>query len=117
MNNFDIVHKLNNAKFIFHEPIMSGHYVWRSSGINFVNNIYKIFHNEISLVRDVKTIECGSIMKIDHYIDLYKEVSDYKNVFASVNDDYAIRPENTSVLLEALRENKNLIIIINTPFV
>ncbi|KKP35312.1 MAG: hypothetical protein UR23_C0030G0003 [Candidatus Roizmanbacteria bacterium GW2011_GWA2_32_13] len=115
MNNFDIAHKLNNAKFIFREPIMSGHYVWRSSGINFVNNIYKILYNEISLVRNTKTIQCGSIVKIDNYINLYKEVSDYKNVFASVNFNYAIRPENTSVLLKALHENKDVIVMINTP--
>jgi hypothetical protein len=115
MSNFDIVYKLNNAKFIFHEPIMSGHYVWRSSGINFVNNIYKIFHDEISLVRNIKTIQCGSIVKMDNYINLYKEVSDYKNVFASVNYNYAIRPENTSVLLKALRENNGVIVMINTP--
>lgn len=115
MNNFNIVRRLSNAKFIFHEPIMGGHYTWRSRGINFVNNIFKIFHDEISLVSTVKTIRCGSIIKADSYIDLYKEISDYKNVFASVNHDYAIRPENTSILLKALKENKDLIIMINTP--
>jgi hypothetical protein len=115
MINFDILKKLNKAKFIFYEPIMSGHYVWRSRGIKFVNNIYTILSNELSSVKKIEHIQCGSIIKMKDYNYMYKNVSDYKNVFSSVNYDYVIRPENTSVLIEALNKNRNSIIMVNTP--
>jgi hypothetical protein len=115
MSNFNIVYKLNKAKLIFNEPVMSGCYVWRSNGVTLINNIHNILHKELCLLRTVRAIKCGSIIKISDYFKLYKEISDYKNVFLSVNYDYAIRPENTSVLLESLNEYKDSIIMVNSP--
>ncbi len=106
---------MDKTKILFQEPIMSGHYVWRSQGIKLVKNMYSVLNNELSFVGKVKNITCGSIIRINNYNNIYKKISNYKNVFSSTTLNYAIRPENTSILLKKLELNSSSIIMINTP--
>ena len=115
MKKNTIIYKLDKTKILFQEPIMSGHYVWRSQGIKLVKNMYSVLNNELSFVGKVKNITCGSIIRINNYNNIYKKISNYKNVFSSTTLNYAIRPENTSILLKKLELNSSSIIMINTP--
>lgn len=107
---------MSDQKLIFKEPVMSGEYVWRGKGIKLVNNIFKVFTEELSAGGDVAILRCGNFVRKGFYLNLYHQISDYKNIFMCTDRDFIVRPEVTYDLCHFLQKNnkKSTFAVTNT---